>query len=108
MKVIAPNGAVTPAQVAALRVHKAEIIRLLSAANANDADLRDQFEERAAFLEYCCNLSRADAERQAWDEVMEPPAQPEPAYVGHDWGGNDPFQRFRRCPDLLQTHGDAP
>jgi hypothetical protein len=95
---------VTDDQASTLRQCKAEIIRLLTEAandSATEDALQDQFEERAAFLEYDCGLSRDEAERQARAEM----APPEPAYVGHDWGMNDPFTRFRRCPDLLRSEG---
>ncbi|MEP0960658.1 MAG: hypothetical protein ABJQ70_19100 [Roseobacter sp.] len=38
---------------------------------ALDPEARDAFEERAAILEYDAGLSRAEAERQAFIEVMD-------------------------------------
>jgi hypothetical protein len=98
MRVIASKGAVIPAQLSALWACKADIVQYLTEV-AND---QDQFEERAAFLEYDCGLSRVEAERQARAEMMQPA---EPPYVGFDWGASDPFQRFRRRPDLLRKEG---
>jgi hypothetical protein len=103
VKVTAPKGMVTDAQVSTLRRCKAEIIRLLSTVNDRAAEdaMRDQFEERTAFLEYDCGLPRDEAERQARAEMMQP-VSPQPTdWTPFDWG-NDPFQRFRRCPDLLR------
>jgi hypothetical protein len=34
-------------------------------------DLRDWYEERAAFLEYCEGLSRKTAERLAWVQTVK-------------------------------------
>lgn len=34
-------------------------------------DLRFAYEERAAIKEYCGNMSRSEAERQAWAEVKK-------------------------------------
>src|SRR5688572_16718792 len=79
VQVIAPKGAVTVAQLSTLRVCKADIIRLLSEA-ANDRADEDLFEERAAFLEYNCNLPRDEAERQARAEMVQS-VSPQPA----DW-----------------------
>jgi len=101
VKVTAPKGVVTDAQVSILRQCKAEIIRLLSDA-ANDQDL---FEERAAIIEYDGNLPRAEAERLARAQMLEVSV---PGYVGFDWGDGDRFKRFRRWPDLLRNTGDTP
>jgi hypothetical protein len=40
---------------------------------ANDPDRQLAFDERAAFLEFECGLSRAEAERQAADEIVPAP-----------------------------------
>ncbi|WP_448192723.1 hypothetical protein [Azospirillum sp. sgz301742] len=37
----------------------------------DEQDMRDDFEELAARLEFQCGMSRADAERQAWQDVFE-------------------------------------
>lgn len=39
-------------------------------------DERERFEERAAILEYCANLPRAEAERQARASGQEQPLKP--------------------------------
>src|SRR4051812_43909601 len=101
VKVTAPLGVVTEAQISTLRQCKAEIIRLLSDA-ANDQDL---FEERAAIIEYDGNLPRAEADRLARAQMLEASV---PGYVGFDWGESDPFKRFRRWPDLLRNTEDTP
>lgn len=36
------------------------------------AEQLDNYEERAAIMEYCGNLTREDAERKAWEEVLGP------------------------------------
>src|SRR4051812_24861684 len=98
--VTAPKGAVTDAQVSILRQCKAEIVRLLEAAND-----QDPFEERAAIIEYDGNLPRAEAERLVRAQMLEVSV---PGYVGFDWGESDPFKRFRRWPDLLRNTEDTP
>jgi len=47
---------------------------------ASDPDVQLAFDERAAFLEYECGLSRAEAEAQAANEILPglPPASPAP------------------------------
>jgi hypothetical protein len=62
------------------------------------------------------------AETQSGDDVVDhapvaalPVATPDPdpgkpqvandGYQPFDWGVNDPFTRFRRCPDLLRSEG---
>ncbi len=40
------------------------------APSPDQADLTDAFEERAAILEFDAGLSRAEAERRAWQEVF--------------------------------------
>ena len=102
VQVTAPKGAVTDAQAATLRRCKAEIVRLLSDA-ANDQAM---FDERAAFLEYCCDMSRADAERTAREQMLKETTPPAAGYAGFDWG-DDPFKWFRQCPDLLRSAGGA-
>jgi hypothetical protein len=58
----APKGVMTAALVDGMRQHKEALLALL-----------ELFEERAAILEYCAGLPRADAERQAWDIVLVEP-----------------------------------
>jgi hypothetical protein len=50
---------------------------------ANDPDRQLAFDERAAFLEYECGLSRAEAERQAAGEIV--PVQPYPGPLLQEW-----------------------
>ncbi|MCK8787742.1 hypothetical protein M0638_25605 [Roseomonas sp. NAR14] len=38
--------------------------------SATEINRRDAYEERAAILEYDAGLTREEAERLAWDEVM--------------------------------------
>jgi len=59
---IARAGAMTDADLAALRRHKAEILEILR------EELRDRIEERAAILEFDAYLSRRDADRRARQE----------------------------------------
>lgn len=40
----------------------------------DEQDMRDDYEERAAILEFDAHLPRAEAERRAWDEVFGPNA----------------------------------
>jgi hypothetical protein len=56
----APQGALAPALRAALQEHKSELHALLEA-----------FEERAAIAEHCGGLSRVDAERLAWETLLQ-------------------------------------
>jgi hypothetical protein len=55
----APKGVMTPGLVEGMRQHKEALLTLL-----------ERHEERAAILEYCAGLPRADAERQAWAIVL--------------------------------------
>ena len=54
-----PRSAVTPDLVQRMKAHKAELLTM--ACDAAD----EQFEERAAIMEYDGGLSRTDAERNA-------------------------------------------
>ena len=54
-----PQNAWTPALLDALNRHQAAV-----------ADLLETFEERAAIAEHCGGLSRADAERLAWETLL--------------------------------------
>ena len=56
----APTGVLTPALHATLRQHQQALLDLLEA-----------FEERAAIAEYCGGLAREDAERLAWDCLVQ-------------------------------------
>jgi hypothetical protein len=47
-------------QVAANSASKAEL----------DENQRESFEERAAILEFCCNMQRKEAERMALDMIL--------------------------------------
>jgi hypothetical protein len=59
----APKGILTPALLEAIRQHKQALHALV-----------ESWGERAAIAEYCGGLSRADAERLAWQEIGgEPP-----------------------------------
>lgn len=68
----APKGALTDALLSELRTHKAALMGLLVANAAafadpgSVADLLADWGERAAMMEYEGGLSRADAEREAW------------------------------------------
>jgi hypothetical protein len=64
LHVDAPTGALTPALRAALRTHKAALL-----------DLVEEWSERAAIAEYCGGLSREDAERLAWDCLLNKEVQ---------------------------------
>jgi hypothetical protein len=55
----APKGILAPDVLAAMRQHKAELHGLVEA-----------FEERAAIMEYCGGVSRTEAERLAWLDVL--------------------------------------
>lgn len=57
-----------PAIVSAVRAEKPGLVRLLSR-HADVFDRLDDFEERAAILEFDGHLSCAEAEQQAWREV---------------------------------------
>jgi len=54
------TGTLTPALLDAMRQHKAAL-----------HDLVEAFEERAAIAEYCGGLSRAEAERLAWEWLLQ-------------------------------------
>ncbi|MBP2301953.1 hypothetical protein [Azospirillum picis] len=58
-----------PALVSAVRAEKPGLIRLLSG-HADALDRLDDFEERAAILEFGGHLSRSEAERKAWDDIF--------------------------------------
>ena len=55
--------------VAAVRAEKAGLVHLLTS-YPDFLDRLDDFEERAAILEFDAHLSRSDAERRAWAEVF--------------------------------------
>jgi hypothetical protein len=56
----APKGVMTAELLMQIRTHKETLLALL-----------ERFEERAAIMEYGAGLPRADAERQAWQVVLE-------------------------------------
>jgi len=61
LRYLGPKGAVTPALLELMRQHKAELHLLVEA-----------WSERAAIAEYCSGLSRAEAERLAWECILTP------------------------------------
>ena len=63
----APKGVLTPALLEALRQHKAELLELV-----------EDFEERAASMEYDGGLSRAAAEADAWQWLLTRDATQKP------------------------------
>jgi hypothetical protein len=56
----APKGVMTAELLTRIRTHKEALLTLL-----------ELYEERAAILEYCAGLSRAEAERHAWQVVLD-------------------------------------
>jgi hypothetical protein len=58
-----------PAVVSAVRAEKPELVRLL-AVYPDFEDRLDDFEERAAIMEFESRLTRAEAERLAWIDVF--------------------------------------
>jgi hypothetical protein len=60
----APRGVLTPELVDAMRQHKTALHELV-----------EEWSERGAMAEYCGRLSRADAERLAWQCVLTPHAE---------------------------------
>ena len=58
----APVGVVTPADLSALREHKAEVLAIIRDEEA------DRIEERAAIIEFDAYKSRREAERRACNE----------------------------------------
>ncbi len=81
----APAGTVTDEDIALLREHKHDIIAAHKPTHPTPAEFdgwldeqidiarrHDEFEERAAILEYEAGLTRAEAERQAAAETLKP------------------------------------
>jgi hypothetical protein len=57
------------------------------------ADLREAYEERAAFLEYEGGLPREEAERRAWEAVRGlPPAGKTAGKTAEAYGPGDPLK----------------
>jgi hypothetical protein len=71
----APKSALTPDLLDGMRQHKAALHALVEA-----------FEERAAMVEYCAGLSRAEAEALAWACVLAAPAHAGCAACGYPDG----------------------
>src|SRR5262249_37758893 len=63
----APRGTLTPELLAGLRQHKEALHAMV-----------ETFEERAAIAESCAGLPRGEAERRAWECVLEAPAHADP------------------------------
>jgi len=75
LDVDAPAGRITSAVLARLRLHKAELLHLLSAGVDADTisvtlDMRDAIEERAAVFEFDAGLARQLAELRAVQRVQ--------------------------------------
>ena len=68
------SGPLPPSVVSAARAEKASLVDLLTC-YPNFPDRLDDFEERAAILEFDAHLSRSEAERRAWAEVFGSPPQ---------------------------------
>jgi len=60
LRVQDPERNLTDDLRAAIRQHKEALLTLL-----------ELYEERAAIMEYCGGLPREEAERQAWEEVLD-------------------------------------
>ena len=91
---VRPADAVTPEEVAALRRAKPEVLSMLSERLvASMGALREDYEERAAIMQYDGGLACPEAERRAW-ALFPWPATLEGAsrIVG-------PLASCARCPD---------
>ena len=111
------NGAGAPAlRVVSQPAAAAPGVLEAQLALANDPALQLAFDEHAAFLEYECNLPRAEAERQAADKVIPragvPQPRPSPRLQAWRDGltGLSPHQR--PCPDYragewAEVHSNA-
>ena len=86
-----PRSALTVGLRSALLANKSSILEhLRSEVPAPDLlpeDLRDEYEERAAIVEVCGQIPRAEAERQAWWIVV---AKLGRTRAGDRGGGGDP------------------
>jgi hypothetical protein len=88
--------------LAALRQHKAEIVRLLSGEEGWTAeDWRAYFEERAAVREYDGGLTRAEAERLALEDTVDLWLACHPAAPTSDQAGCAHCGRRERDGDAL-------
>ena len=63
--VITPFSRLTADERNLIRAHKAELIAVLTI-----GEIRDRYDERAAIGEFDHGLSRAEAERRAWDSAI--------------------------------------